>query len=95
MILYQFYNADLLEIPKSRDESSMAYVDNTLLITIAKTFEEAYKMLAEMITRENGVIEWLRMHNSLLEYSKLALIDFVHPASMKERTSLMLLSREI
>jgi hypothetical protein len=95
MILYQFYNADLLEISKSRDESSMAYVDNTLLIAIAKTFEEAHEMLAEMMTRENRVIEWSRTHNSPLKYSKLALIDFAHPASMKERTSLTLPSEEI
>jgi hypothetical protein len=95
MILYQFYNADLLDIPKSSDESSMAYVDNVLLIAITKTFREAHQMLMAMMTRRGGVIEWLRVHNSPLKYSKLALVNFVHPASTKERTLLTLPSGEI
>lgn len=95
IILYQFYNADLMEISESRDESSMAYVDNTLLIAIAKTFEEVHKMLADMMTRRAGVTDWLRTYNFPLEYSKLALVDFMHPASTKKRTPLTLLSGEI
>ena len=95
MILYQFYNADLMEIPESRDESSMAYVDDALLIAIAKTFREAHEMLADMMTRRGGVIDWSRTHNSSLEYSKLALVDFAHPASTKERIPLTLPSGEI
>ena len=95
MILYQFYNADLLDIPKNRDESSMAYVDNTLLLAIAQTFEEAHNILADMMTRTGGVADWSNLHNSSLEHSKLALVDFAHMASSKERTSLMLPSGEI
>ena len=95
MILYQFYNADLLDIPESSDESSMAYVDDALLVAIAKTFREAHQMLAAMMTRRGGVIDWSRVHNSSLKYSKLALVDFAHPASTKERTPLTLLSGEI
>ena len=95
MILYQFYNADLLDIPESNNKSSMAYVDDALLVAIAKTFREAHQMLAAMMTRRGGVIKWSRAHNSLLEYSKLALVDFAHPASTKERTPLTLPSGEI
>ena len=95
MILYQFYNADLMEIPEGKDESSMAYVDDALLIAIAKTFEEAHEILADMMTRRGGVIDWSKSHNSPLEYSKLALVNFAHPASTKERTPLTLPSGEI
>lgn len=95
MILYQFYNTDLMEIPKSRDKSSMAYVNDALLIAIAETFEEVHQMLADMMTRRGGVIDWLETHNSPLEYSKLALVDFAHPTNMKERTLLTLPSRKI
>src|SRR5579863_6174974 len=95
MILYQFYNADLLDIPVNKSESAIAYVDDALMVVIADTFEEAHRTLADMMTREGGVMDWSKTHNSPLEYSKLALIDFAHPASTKERTSLLLPSREV
>ena len=43
-----------------------------------------------MMTRQNGVIDWSTSHNSPLEYSKLALIDFAHQAVKKPRTPLHL-----
>jgi len=42
MIMYQFYNADLLDIPEGVDESTLAYVDDTLMLAVADTFEEAH-----------------------------------------------------
>ena len=95
MILYQYYNADLLDIPESGNESSMAYMDDALLLAIAQTFEEAHMALADMMTRRGGVVDWSESHNSFLEYSKLALVDFAHPASSKERTTLTLPSGTI
>src|ERR1700730_5626254 len=81
MVLYQFYNADLLDIPKDTSEDAIAYVDDTLMLATAKTFEQAHQKLADMMGRENGVTNWSKSHNSRLEYSKLALIDFAHKAS--------------
>ena len=95
IILCQFYNADLLDIPKNTDELSMAYVDNTLLLAIAQTFKEAHNILADMMTRTGGVTDWSNSHNSSLKYSKLALVDFAHMASSKERISLTLPSSKI
>ena len=88
MALYQYYNADILEIPSAPQESAKAYVDDAILIATAKTFEEAHVKLAEMMTRPGGMIEWSRRHNSSIEYSKLALIDFAHPGVKKPRTPL-------
>ena len=53
-------------------------MDNVLLIATADTFEAAHQVITSMMTRQNGVIEWSTSHNSPLEYSKLALIDFAH-----------------
>ena len=39
MVLYQFYNADLLDIPKDEDEAAIAYVDDAILTATASTFQ--------------------------------------------------------
>ena len=84
MALYQFYNANILDIPKSSDEMAEAYVNDALLIATAKTFIEAHHKLTDMMTRNGGVIEWSTEHNSPLEYNKLALIDFAHQSCAQE-----------
>ena len=90
MALYQYYNADILEIPHRPQESAEAYVDDAILTATAKTFEEAHEILADMMTRSGGMIEWSRTHNSSIEYSKLALIEFAHPGVKKPRPPLVL-----
>ena len=90
MVMYQYYNADLLEIPKSKDKDTMAYVDDLIMMAMADTFTKAHNKLSDMMTREGGIMDWLSMHNSPLEYSKLALIDFAHSQNPKERTTLHL-----
>jgi hypothetical protein len=86
----QFYNADILDIPNSPQESAEAYVDDAILIATGKTFTEAHEKLADMMQRENGMINWSKSHNSSIEYSKLALIDFSHHGVKKQRPSLKL-----
>ena len=81
MVLYQYYNADILNIPTQPKESAIAYVDNVLIMALAENFRKTHKILASMMTREEGLNEWSTIHNSLLELSKLALIDFTHRAA--------------
>jgi len=95
MGIYQYYNADLLDIPSEKDESAMAYVDDSVMIAIADTFPEAHTKLHSMMTRARGVTKWSTQHNSPLEYSKLALVDFAHSRNTKEREPLCLLQIEI
>jgi len=95
MIMYQYYNADLLDIPNNKDEDAMAFVDNSFMLAIADNFEEAHEMLADMMGREGGVTEWSTTHNSPLEYSKLALMDFAHYQSQKTRPPLQLPQRTV
>ena len=95
MIMYQYYNADLLDIPNNKDEDAMAFVDNSFMLAIADTFEEAHEMLADMMGREGGVTEWSSTHNSPLEYSKLVLMNFAHVQSQKTRPPLQLPQRTV
>ena len=90
MILYQFYNADLLNIPNGTKEAASAYVDDAILVATAKDFEGAHEILVDMMTRPGGAIDWSHKHNSRFEFSKLALIDFAHRNSAKERPNLIL-----
>ncbi|KAI0286513.1 hypothetical protein BC826DRAFT_1120321 [Russula brevipes] len=43
-----------------------------------------------MMSRADGVMDWSSSHNSPLEYSKLALLDFAHIASTQTRSDLVL-----
>jgi hypothetical protein len=90
MVLYQYYNAVLLDIPRGKNEDALAYVDDTNMLATAETFNKVHTKLADMMGREGGVSEWSKDHNSPLEYLKLALIDFVHRSSGKLRTTLQL-----
>ena len=78
MVLYQYYNADLLDIPKSPSEMAAAYVDDAILVATAPTFEGAHAILEDMMIREGGAMKWARQHNSKFEMSKLALLNFSH-----------------
>ena len=93
MALYQFYNANLLDIPNAICKSAIAYVDNALLIATADTFMEAHQILMDMMTRQNGVTDWSTSHNSPLEYNKLALINFAHQRNSQLRLPLQLLHK--
>ena len=90
MGLYQFYNADLLDIPSDPNQLSIAYVNDAMLYASGSTFEETHEMIAKMMTKLNGVVEWSKDHNSPLEHSKLALIDFSHHSRHIERPDLTL-----
>jgi len=91
MALYQFYNADLVEIPKENEgETAEAYIDDAIISATAKTFKEAHEKIIEMMTRDGGAIEWTKKHNSHFEFSKLVLIDFAHSRRPAERPPLTL-----
>jgi hypothetical protein len=93
--LYQFYNADLLNIPSGPNQLAIAYVDNTILFASSDTFKETHKTLLNMMTKEEGVIAWSTDHNSPLKYFKLTLIDFAHHSCHITRPTLNLLHNSI
>ena len=67
-VLYQFYNANILDIPSTKNKSAITYIDDALLITTVDNFKEAHRTLANMMTRQNEVSDWSISHNSPLEY---------------------------
>jgi hypothetical protein len=88
--LYQYYNADLLDIPAEPNQLAIAYVNDAILFASGSTFEETHENIADMMTKEKGAIKWSKDHNSPFESSKLALIDFAHPSRHTARSSLRL-----
>ena len=89
MICYIIYNSDLVEVAKGRignkrEETTLAFVDDTAFIAVAKTFKETHEILIDMLERQDGGYEWSRTHNSNFETSKFALIDFTR-SKTKER----------
>ena len=95
MVLYQFYNTDILDTPNGANEAAVAYVDDTILIATAKTFAETHNMLTDMMKRQGGAMEWAKTHNSTFELMKLVLIDFTHQSKKVERKTLKLEEVEI
>jgi len=95
MVLYQYYNTDLLDIPKCAEEDTVAYMDDTFMLVSGKDFQSAHCKLAAMMGRAGGVKEWSKTHSSPLKYSKLALINFAHRCKGTESPTLYLLQRTI
>ncbi len=55
MVLYQFYNADILDIPSRANKMAIAYVDDALILAVGKDFTDTHTTLSEMMTRPGGV----------------------------------------
>lgn len=71
MIFYIMYNTDLLDIPENEEkEDTLGYVDNVALMAVGKDFKETTARLEQMMTREEGGLQWSREHNSKFEVSK-------------------------
>ena len=95
MVLYQYYNVDLLDIPDCKGESAVAYVDDAFMLASGKNFQSAHQKLCNLMEKQRGVINWSTMHSSLLEYSKLALINFASRHKKTNNPSLALTHRTI
>ena len=75
MLLYLFYNADLIASP-NKDEAMLAYVDDACYYAEGLDFGETHDKLRNMMCREQGGFEWSKLHNSRFEPSKMALVGF-------------------
>ena len=75
MLLYLFYNADLIMAPK-KEEAMIAYVDDTSYYAEGVDFGEVYDKLRDMMNRAQGGYDWSTSHNSRFEPSKMALVGF-------------------
>ncbi|GLB42960.1 putative encoded by [Lyophyllum shimeji] len=80
MLFYTFYNAPLIRtaIPTRKSELSIGFIDDSMLLAIAKTLHQAHVILRDMVERCGGCFDWSISHNSPFELSKLAFMDFPH-----------------
>ena len=75
MLLYILYNADLLDLPDNPQiEDAIGYVDDVALIATGNDFEETTHSLENMMTKDEGGIQWSIAHNSRFEVSKSAVM---------------------
>ena len=76
MLLYLFYNTDMLDIAQGWQEACLGYVDNMALVATAGTFKKAHWMPGKMMAESQGGYTWSKAHNSRFEMSKSILVDF-------------------
>jgi hypothetical protein len=77
MLLYILYNTDLLDIPDNpTEEDALGYVDDIALIATGSDFVETNNRLTDMMTKEEGGLEWSTNHNSRFEVSKSVVLHF-------------------
>ena len=84
MLLYLFYNADLLDVTSRPYELSLGYVDNVALIVTANNFTQTHRMLKNIMLQAKGGFRWAKAHNSRFETSKSVLIDFSQSKSVEQ-----------
>jgi hypothetical protein len=90
MILYAFYNADLIDIAQGKNELTTGFVDDCAFAATGDTLEETHNRLKDMMDRSQGGLEWSRTHNSQFEISKLAIMDFPRPNTKATPTRLII-----
>ena len=76
MLLYLYYNSDVLEVPKGHDEMGLGYIDDMALVAVASDFRRVHQRLKQMMVRPGGAMEWSGTHNSRFEATKSTLLDF-------------------
>ena len=60
MLLYLFYNADLLDLAKGPDEKSLSYVDDIAFMATANNFTQTHRVLKSMMLRAWGGLPMVR-----------------------------------
>ena len=78
MLLYAFYNADLINITKGKNELLMGFVDDCAFMAVAGTLNKAHAILKGKMECTGGGLEWSHSHNLPFKLSKLAVMDFAH-----------------
>ena len=76
MLIYTYYNADLIDTARGKNELSTGFVDDCPFVAVSDTVNETHLTLKSMMERSGEGLDWSRDHNSPFEISKLACIDF-------------------
>ena len=54
MIMYLFYNVDLVEVATAKGQLAVAFVDDASLYMEGDTYDKAYSSLKEMLLKPGG-----------------------------------------
>ena len=76
MLIYAFYNTDLIDIAKDKSELSTRFVDDCAFIAVADTLNKVHSILKKMMECPNSGLDWSYSHNSPFKLTKLAVMDF-------------------
>ena len=76
MLLYAYYNADLMDIAKGKSELPTGFMDDCAFVAVADTIDETHVILKNMIEHTNSGLDWSLNHNSPFELSKQAVMNF-------------------
>lgn len=76
VILYIIYNTPLLNISlPARRAAMLLFVDNAAIITTGATFSTTHTLLADIMEKDGGVLDWARLHNCSFGIEKFQLLD--------------------
>jgi len=81
-ILFQYYNADLLDIPDTRNsEEAVTFMDDTLLLVQSKSLTESNAKVKQMMVRQGGGLDWSATHHCHFTVSKLWIMELTRKRS--------------
>jgi len=66
IVLYLFYNSNILEVPRGKHKMGLGYVDDMAFVVIDPSFPKAHNKLKGMMTHSEGRYDWSVSHNSTL-----------------------------
>ncbi|KAF8591814.1 hypothetical protein K439DRAFT_1326106 [Ramaria rubella] len=76
-ILYQFYNASLLDVPNRKSgEECTTYADDTIMMASGEDFTITNNKLSDMMNRSGGGNAWTVSHDSHFAIAKSVFIGF-------------------
>ena len=90
MLLYTFYNVELIEIAHGKNELAAGFVDDCTFVAVADTLDETHRILKDMMEHPNGGLNWSIRHNSKFKISKLAVMDLPCPHKEVPTTPLVI-----
>ncbi|KAI4293631.1 hypothetical protein K525DRAFT_181706, partial [Schizophyllum commune Loenen D] len=75
MILYLYYNAELIDIARQEAEVDIpTFVDNANIVIEGDSFEETTAKAKQLMEKRGGGFSWSESHNSPFELDKFAVM---------------------
>ena len=92
MLIYAFYNANLIDRAKSKSELSTGFINDCAFVAVTDTLEKAHNILKNMMECPSSRLDWSYNHNSPFKITKLAAMDFAR-TSNNATTPLLIINK--